>query len=584
LKGDAVLKQERVLVVVAVALLAAASAAPAGASQLVEFEQEAALAANGTVPPVPPKPLEQVKEACGSETATWGSELFTTPPNEIKVKNEWGDIVAGKEMEISGKITSVIFSTADIPTGHPFSRDFTFNVKLDEPYWSLARQLGPGGSEGAEGNESETHEIHVELESGSLPHALPQRRGPSSGEPWEILPTEPKVPTLVVEALEGLEAGYLPQSGDRIAMKGRWIIDCGHDDFHSELHPITFMAFGHQTGSKTVVHVLDNPYRVTQLYGFGTGEVNAASPKGKPFPEAFEETVENLVKNAVFGFPADNGINLLVGIERTHPSTTPFKVCAPEGASGKGASSYAFVERKGIKIKVKRLKAAHCVAVTASASSKYEALQPPSRTCAMPWPWLSSKIAESLGVSSVKSNEVETIRVNATGGTFTITYGGETTAPINYNASAKEVQEALEALPGLKPGDIAVTGGPGGEGGATPYTLTFGGKLAEQAVTPVTTNRSALTGGAKLASVVVTKPGGALDLRRFVLSLIEQKAKVALEKAGLFEAITRIEEKVALTPYTACLDPLSAPVVNLAAKKTLNNEQAFPYYGQVQVE
>jgi hypothetical protein len=576
-------KQGRILAVVAVALFAAAWAAPASGSQLVEFEKEAALATNGTVPPVPLKPLEEVKEVCGSETATWGSELFTTPPSEIKVKNEWADLVPGKEMEISGKITNVVFSTGDIPVDHPFSRDFTFNIKLDEAYWSLARQLGPGESEGASGNEGETHEIHVELESGSLLHALPQKEGPLSGEAWEILPTEPKVPTLVVEALEGLEEGFIPQSGERIAMKGRWIIDCGHNDFHSELHPITFMAFGHQVGSKTVAHITDNPYRVTQLYGFGTAGVNA-SPKGVPFPAAFEETVENLVKNAISGFPPDNGINLLVGLERTAPSVTPFKVCAPETTPGKVLATWAFVQRKGIKIKVKRSKASNCVTITPRATSQYQALQPRSRTCAMPWPWLSSKIAESLDLSEVRSNEVETIQVNATGGTFTITYGGETTAPINYNASAKKVQEALEALPILKPGDITVTGGPGGEGGGTPYTLTFGGGLAKQAVTPVTTNRTGLTGGAKLASVVVTRPGGALDLRRFILSLIEQKSKVGLEKLGQFAAITRIEEKVALTPYTACLDPLSAPPVNLEVMKAVDNEQAFPYYGEVQVE
>jgi hypothetical protein len=577
-----VIAKLRLLVVVGVAAALAVWAAPASAGQLVEFEKEPALGANGGVPPVPGKPLEEVKEACGSETVTWGSELLTTPTSEIKVKNEWADIVPGKEMEISGKVTSVQFSSADIPVDHPFSRDFTFNVKLDEPYWSLARQLGPGASEGAEGNESETHEIHVELESGALMHSLPQREGPLSGEDWEILPTEPKVPTLVVEALENLEEGYIPTSGDRIAMKGRWIIDCGHNDFHSELHPITFMAFGHQSGGKTVVHVLSNPYRVTQMYGAGPVAVNSPA-SGKPFPEGFEETVENLVKNAVLGSPPSNGVDLLPTVERTLPSVTPFKVCAPEGSSGKGKVHYSFVQRKGVKLKVKVSKPTRCATVTASLSSKkYRAQQPRVRTCSMPWPWLSTKIAESLGITEVRNDEVEAITVNATGGTFTVSYGAETTAPINYNASAKEVQEALEALPALK-GNVKVTGGPGGEGGGTPYTLTFEGALAEQAITPVTTNRSALTGGAKLASVIVLKPGGTLDLRRFILSLIEQKVKIMLEKATFFGSIKAIEEKVALTPFTSCLDPLSAPAVT-GAHRSINNEQPFPYYGEITVE
>ena len=47
----------------AVLLLALLWASPAGAGELVEFEKEAALAANGPIPPVPANPLEEVKEA-----------------------------------------------------------------------------------------------------------------------------------------------------------------------------------------------------------------------------------------------------------------------------------------------------------------------------------------------------------------------------------------------------------------------------------------------------------------------------------------------------------------------------------------
>jgi hypothetical protein len=90
-----VIAKLRVLAVVGVAVALAVWAATASAGQLVEFEKEPALAANGAVPPVPGKPLEEVKEVCGSETVTWGSELLTTSPSEIKVKNEWGDLVPG---------------------------------------------------------------------------------------------------------------------------------------------------------------------------------------------------------------------------------------------------------------------------------------------------------------------------------------------------------------------------------------------------------------------------------------------------------------------------------------------------------
>jgi YD repeat-containing protein len=42
-------------------------------------------------------------------------------------------------------------------------------------------------------------------------------------------------------------------------------------------------------------------------------------------------------------------------------------------------------------------------------------------------------------------------------GTFTLTYDGQTTATISYNASAAEVQSALEALSNIGSGDVAVT-------------------------------------------------------------------------------------------------------------------------------
>ena len=51
-------------------------------------------------------------------------------------------------------------------------------------------------------------------------------------------------------------------------------------------------------------------------------------------------------------------------------------------------------------------------------------------------------------------------RHGATGGTFTLTFDGQTTAPIAYDATAAPVQAALEALGNVEPGDVVVTGGP----------------------------------------------------------------------------------------------------------------------------
>jgi hypothetical protein len=582
------------LAAIAVVLLVGTlCASPAGAHEAIEFEKEAALAANGPIPAVPANPLEQVKEACGSETAVYGSELLSgTAPSQIKVKSEWADIVAGKDMMVSGTITHVEFSGGDLSFDHPFSTDFTFDVMLDEPYWPLARELGPGASEGAGGE----HELHMELELGQLLHALPQQRGPAEGEPWGLLPseqTEPLTPTLDAQAHENLEAAFVPHEGERIAARGRWIIDCGHNDFHTELHPITSIAFGHEVGSKTVAHVFANPYRVTQLYGFGTGEVNSSSPKGAPFPQALSETITSVTERSIAGIPA--AITLPTGIERTQPSTVPWLVCKP--TSGKPKVSRDFVTRKGVTVSVKAVKGTNCASVSARVGGaegefgKYTALQPPSRSCPLPYPLVDAEVAGGLGVNGLRVNEIERITVNAGGGTFTISHGGDTTGPIAFNASAATVQSALEGLESIGTGNVVVNGGPGGEGGGTPYFVEFRGSLAKSPITPLTTSRSSLVSGktgAFLATVVVLRPGGELDLHRFILSLIEQKAKAELEFAeehGQFVgAISRIEANVARSPQVACLDPLSGPLPNPEEAVTVNQQQPFPYYGEVQVE
>lgn len=107
-----------------------------------------------------------------------------------------------------------------------------------------------------------------------------------------------------------------------------------------------------------------------------------------------------------------------------------------------------------------------------------------------------------------RASEVQSIAVDATGGTFTITFDGATTAAISATATAAAVQAALEAIATINPGDVTVTGGPGAAGGATPYVLTFGGRYLGQNVPAVTTAAGSLTGGASTAAVTTGTGGG----------------------------------------------------------------------------
>ena len=91
-------------------------------------------------------------------------------------------------------------------------------------------------------------------------------------------------------------------------------------------------------------------------------------------------------------------------------------------------------------------------------------------------------MAVSMGFTSPKT---VTITGTPTGGTFTLSVGGQTTGPIAYNATATTVQTALQALSTVGAGHVTVTGSAGG-----PYTITF-----DETVSGTLTASASLTGG-----------------------------------------------------------------------------------------
>lgn len=97
-----------------------------------------------------------------------------------------------------------------------------------------------------------------------------------------------------------------------------------------------------------------------------------------------------------------------------------------------------------------------------------------------------------------------TITGAPTGGTFTLSLGGQTTAAIARTATAATVQTALTALSTIGAGNATVTGGPGP---TTPWTVTFGGALALTDVAQMTAT-SSLTGGTSPTVTVSTVNSG----------------------------------------------------------------------------
>src|SRR5215212_2745610 len=128
------------------------------------------------------------------------------------------------------------------------------------------------------------------------------------------------------------------------------------------------------------------------------------------------------------------------------------------------------------------------------------------------------------------TNETQTVRTaGATGGTFTLTFGGQTTAPIAYNATAAAVQAALEALDGVGAGDVAATGGPVNVGNVS---VNFRGAFSERDVAQMSADATGLTSAATPSAPVATTAQGGLynppwfDARRSALNTNDLRGKL----------------------------------------------------------
>jgi hypothetical protein len=386
-------------VVIVFALLARTGAVHAVDEPIVGFDDSAAVAANGPIPGTDGIPETTPEAVCGSNVETYLSELLDTPPSQVKVIDHWADVIRGKEMMVSGIVHDVSLGGTDLPFDHPFSSDLNFDVEPDPPYAALAKRLGTGAGDPDAGG---ADWLHVELELGQLLHdpALVVH-GPAAGEPWDVLPTAPPQNTLNGDTYTGLQLDYVPQNGDRIVVMGRWIIDCGHDDFHAELHPLTFMAFGHAVGAKTIVHVVANPYRVTQRYsstvgGAGANQVNDRSRFGVPFAPFLEGEVLRLVLGQ------RDHLQAPVLLEAVPLTPLEWHVCTPPGTSGRFVQVVSnFVRQRHVRVRVNRLRdpggGFHCVRVRTRALRGYSAQDPPLRQCDMPWDWLNAQAADQGG-------------------------------------------------------------------------------------------------------------------------------------------------------------------------------------------
>ena len=104
---------------------------------------------------------------------------------------------------------------------------------------------------------------------------------------------------------------------------------------------------------------------------------------------------------------------------------------------------------------------------------------------------------------SEDNNEIQVLVIDATGGTFDLTYAAQTAAGLAWNITAGALVTALEALSNIAVGDVDVELSQAGV-----YRITFQGALADTNVAQMTADPTNLTGGSSTAAVYTAHAGG----------------------------------------------------------------------------
>lgn len=115
-------------------------------------------------------------------------------------------------------------------------------------------------------------------------------------------------------------------------------------------------------------------------------------------------------------------------------------------------------------------------------------------------------------VGGVSEQQVVTLTGSPGGGTFKLSYRGQQTSTIAFDAAASAVQTALRALSNVGATGLSVAGSNGG-----PWTVTFAGPLANTNVFMLQADATGLTGGtAPGVTVSQSVQGQTLDPRILV--------------------------------------------------------------------
>jgi hypothetical protein len=171
-------------------------------------------------PPNTPRLGDWAKARCGGATfPAAGITNWQWTPALAGPGHDYGD----DGTVVSGRAVAPGLSASDNPLVHPFGNDFEWYMAVDPKDNDLV----------ASGNAN--HMLGIEIDSGLMP------------------------------------PDYRVRQGDRVVIAGRFIVDCAHDDFHTEIHPPLLVGAARQSsaGDSTLMTIASRPWLIGQSYPEG---------------------------------------------------------------------------------------------------------------------------------------------------------------------------------------------------------------------------------------------------------------------------------------------------------------------------
>ncbi len=373
------------------------------AMPVVAFNTTSAVSFNG------PIPTADALKACGNNKYGFIAEIQYTGPTSAKITKHYGPIEPlsngmPKQMEASGTVVNQGGGNVDLPFDHSFGGDFSMDMALANPYLKLGQNVGTGSG-------TPKGDVHIEIQMGEFPHL-------TSDPLTQSVPSTMAWTDYATAAESSIVPGFLPQKGDSIAAQGDWVIDCGHPDFHSELHELSFLAFGHVSGNASVVHAFYNPYLPSELYNSNAALSSQVNDPSLLTSKSDVPLIPTYLVNTVIGVATNKTTTPIAVPMIIAPSTIapePFTVCAPSGSGTNLQISYAFDVRPGVEVSKSVDNSTGCVTFTVNFTSSYQTLPPAGQVeCQVPWSFINQNASPYS--STGKSLNIQQEIINAVGG------------------------------------------------------------------------------------------------------------------------------------------------------------------------